>query len=89
MLLFKEKCVEEVLEQKIRSDGVSKTVKHEIKETEHEVFGKLLENLGASMSINILTEKGVMRAGKGVEAGKGVRRAGRRYNNKNYMDKNY
>lgn len=41
------------------------------------------------MSINILTEKGVMRAGKGVEAGKGVRRAGRRYNNKNHMDKNY
>ena len=89
MVLFEEKCVEEVLEQKIRSDGVSETVKHEIKKQEDGFHDMLLETSDASMSGNMLAEKGVMRVGQGVVgAGKGVVRAGRKYNNMNHMDKN-
>ena len=49
-------------------DGVSETVKHEIKKQEGGFLCMLLGTLGASVSGNMLTgEKGVLRVGKGVE----------------------
>ena len=60
-------------------DGVSETVKHEIKKQESEFPGMLLETLGASMLGNIFTGKYFLRAWKGAV------RSGRGYNN---MDRN-
>ena len=59
----------------VLTDGVSETVKHEIKKQEGGLLGMFLATLGASMLGNMLTGKCVMRAGKGVV------RAGRKYNN--------
>ena len=53
-------------------DGVSETVKHEIKKQEGGFLGMLLGTSGVLILRNMLTGKGVMRAGKRVV------RAGRR-----------
>ena len=45
-------------------DGVRETVKHEIKEKESGFLGMLLWTLGTSILGNMLTRKGVERAGK-------------------------
>ena len=57
-------------------DGVSKTVKNEMKEQELGFFGMLLGTLGASMLGNMLT-------------GKGFVREGREYNNMDHTDKKF
>ena len=44
--------------------GISETIKHEVKSQEGGFLGMLLETLGASMLGNMLTRRGVMRAGK-------------------------
>ena len=64
-------------------DGVSETVKNEIKRQEGWFLGMLLGTLDASMLRNILTGKGVLRNGKGVI------RARRRYDNMGHMDQNF
>ena len=64
-------------------DGVSETVKHEIKKQESGFLGMLLATLGASKLGNMLIGKGVMVPGKGVV------RAGRGHNNINHLDKNF
>ena len=56
-------------------DGVSQTLKYEIKKQEGGFPGILLGTLGASVLGNMLTRKGVLRAEKGVL------RARRGYNN--------
>ena len=50
-------------------DGVCETIKHEIEKQEGGFLGMLLATLDASMLANILTVKGVMRAGKGTVTG--------------------
>ena len=47
-------------------DGVSETVKHEIKKQENEFPDMLLETLGASMLGNMFTGKDFRRACKGA-----------------------
>ena len=52
--------------------GVTETVQNEVKEQKGGFLSMLLGTLGASLLGNLLTEKGIYRAGKG----KGIVRAG-------------
>ena len=52
--------------------GVTKTVQNEVKEQKGGFLSMLLGTLGASLLGNLLTGKGIYRAGKG----KGINRAG-------------
>ena len=66
--------------------GVTETVQNEVKEQKGGFLSMLLGTLGASLLGNILTGKGIYRAGKGKginRAGEGIVRAG--YGN-NKMD---
>ena len=59
--------------------GVTETVQNKVKEQKAGFLSMLLSTLGASLLGNILTEKGINRAGKGCEinrADEGVIRAG-------------
>ena len=59
--------------------GVSKTVQNEVKEQKGGFLSMLLGTLGASLLGNLLTGKGIYRAGKGKginRAGEGIVRAG-------------
>ena len=63
--------------------GVTKIVQNEVKEQNGRFLSMLLGALGASLLGNLLTGKGIYRAGKGKginRAGEGVLRAG--YGNK-------
>ena len=46
--------------------GVSKTIENETKEQRGEFLSMLLGTLGASLLVNLLTGKGMMRAGDGI-----------------------
>ena len=63
-------------------EGVTKTVQNEVKEQKVGFLSMLLATLGASLLGNLLTSKGIDRAGKG----KWVVRAGYENNNNNNMD---
>ena len=52
--------------------GVTETVQNEVKEQKEEFLSMLLGTLGASLLRNLLTGKGIYRAGKS----KGINRAG-------------
>ena len=54
--------------------GVTKTVQNEVKEQKGGFLSILLGTLGASLLGNLLTGKGIYRAGKGK--GRGINRAG-------------
>ena len=54
---------------------VTKTIKNETKEQKGRFLSMLLGTLGASLSGNILTGKGIVRAGYGNKKGKGIVRA--------------
>ena len=59
--------------------GVTETVQNEVKEQKGGFLSMLLGTLGASLLGNILTDRGINRAGKGRginRAGEGVSRAG-------------
>ena len=60
--------------------GVTKTIKNETKEQKGGFFSMLLGTLGASLLGDLLTGKGIVRAGSGNKKGKGIARAG--YGNK-------
>ena len=67
-------------------EGVSETIQNEAKEQKGGFLSMLLGTLGASLLGNLLTGKGIYRAGKGKginRAGEGIVRAG--YGN-NKMD---
>ena len=55
---------------------VTKTIKNETKEQKGGFSGMLLGTLGASLLGNLLTGKGILRAGSGNSKGKGILRAG-------------
>ena len=50
--------------------GVSETIQNEVKEQKGEFFGVLLGTLCASLLGNMLTGKGIIRAGYGNNKGK-------------------
>ena len=71
--------------------GVSKTVQNEVKEQKGGFLSMLLGTLGASLLGNLLTGRGIYRAGKGKgkginRAGEGVLRAGYGNNSNNKID---
>ena len=55
--------------------GITKTIENETKEQERGFLSMLLETLGASLLGNLLTGKGIERAGSGKDKGKGIKRA--------------
>ena len=56
--------------------GITKTIKNETKERKGGFFSILFGTLGASLLGNLLTGKGILRAGSGNKKEKGVLRAG-------------
>ena len=75
------KIVQALEDSNILSKGVTETVKNETKQQKGGFLSMLLGTLGASLLGNLLTGKGVVRAGYGNNKGKGVVRAG--YGNNN------
>ena len=55
---------------------VTKTIKNETKEQTRRFLSMLLGTLGGSLLGNLLTGKGILRAGLGNKKGKGILRAG-------------
>ena len=55
---------------------VIKTIKNETKEPKEGLLRMLLDTLGASLLGNLLTRKGILRAGFGNKKGKGIVRVG-------------
>ena len=74
------KIIEELENSDILLKGVSETIKNEIKEQRGGFLCMLLGTLGASLLGNLLTGKGIMRAGEGNVVnrakGDGIVRAG-------------
>ena len=70
------KIVQALEDCNILLKGVTKTVKNETKEQKGGLFSMLLDTLGASLLGNMLTGKGIVRAGYRNEKGKGMLRAG-------------
>ena len=66
--------------------GVTETVKNEIKEQKGGFLSMSLGTLGASLLGNLLTGKGLVRAGYGNKKGKGVASAGYGNQLKNKVD---
>ena len=56
--------------------GVNKTTKNETKEQRGGFLSMLLGTLGASLLGNLLTGKGIVRAGSGYKKAKGIVRPG-------------
>ena len=56
--------------------GVTKTIKNETKEQKGGFLSMLLSTLGASFLVNLLTGKGIVRAGTGNKKRKRIVRAG-------------
>ena len=52
--------------------GVIKTIKNEIKEQKGRFLSMLLSTLGASLLGNLLSRKGIVRAGYGSKQGEGI-----------------
>ena len=80
------KIVESLQDSGLLLKWVTETVQNEVKEQKGGFLGMLLGTLGASLLGNLLTGKGIYRAGKGKginRAGEGIVRAG--YGN-NKMD---
>ena len=74
------KIVQALEDSNILLKGVTKTIKNETKEQKGGFLSMLLGTLGASLLGNLLSGKGIVRAGSGNKKGKGIVRAG--YGNK-------
>ena len=80
------KIVQALEDSNILLKGVTKTIKNETKEQKGGFLSMLLGTLGASLLGNLLTGKGIVRAGSGRPSssasqnkkGKGIARAGSR-----------
>ena len=62
--------------------GITKTIENETKKQKGRFLGILLGTLGASLLGNVLTGKGMLRAGYGNKKGKEILRAGYGYGSK-------
>ena len=70
------KIVQALENSNILLKGVTKTIENETKEQKGGFLSMLLGTLGASLLGNLLTGKGIVRAGSGNNKGKGIVRAG-------------
>ena len=70
------KIIQALENSNILLKGVTKTIKHETKKQKGGFLSMLLDTLGASLLGNLLTGKGILKAGSGNEKGKGIVRAG-------------
>ena len=70
------KIVEALEDFNILLKGVNKTTENETKEQKGEFLSMLLGTLGATLLGNLLSGKGIVRAGSGNNKGKGIVRAG-------------
>ena len=70
------KIVQALEDSNILLKGVTKTIINETKEQKGGFLSMLLGTLGASLLGNLLTGKGIVRAGSGNKKGKGIVRAG-------------
>ena len=75
------KIVKSLEDSGLLIERVTETVQNEVKEQKEGFLSMLLGTLGASLLGNILTERGIYRAGKGKGAmetsqGRGINRAG-------------
>ena len=66
--------------------GVTNTIKDETKEQKGGFLSMLLGTLGATLLGNLLSGKGIVRAGSGNNKGKGIVRAGYGNQLKNKVD---
>ena len=82
------KIVQALEDSNILLKGVTKTIKNETKEQKGGFLSMLLGTLGARLLENLLTGKGIVRAGYGNHSikGKGIVRAGYGNHSKNKMD---
>ena len=76
------KIVQALEDSNILLKGVTNTIKNETKEQKGGFLSMLLGTLGASLLGNLLSEKGIGRAG----SGKGIARAGYGDHSQNKMD---
>ena len=70
------KIVQALADSNILLKGVAKTIKNERKEQKGGFLSMLLGTLGASLLGNVLTGKGIVRAGSRNNKGKGIVRVG-------------
>ena len=70
------KLVQMLEDSNILLKGITKAIKNKIKEQKGGFLGMLIGTLGASLLGNMLTGKGMLRAGYGNKEGKAVLRAG-------------
>ena len=70
------KIVQALEDSNILRKGITKTIKNEAKEQKGRLLSMLLGTLGASLLGNLLTGKGIVRAGTGNKKGKGIVKAG-------------
>ena len=70
------KIVQALEDSNVLLKEVTKTIKNETKDQERGFLSMLLGTLGASLLGNLLTGKGILRAGSGNNKGKGIVRAG-------------
>ena len=70
------KIVQALEDSNILLKGVTKTIKNETKEQKGGFLSMLLGTLGASLLGNLLTGKGIVRAGSGNKKGKRIVRVG-------------
>ena len=70
------KIIQALEDSNIFLKGVTKTIKNKTKEQKRGFLIMLLGALGASLLGNLLTGKGIVRAGSGNKKGKGIARAG-------------
>ena len=70
------KIIQALEDSNILLKEVTKTIKNETKEQKGGFLSMLLGTLGASLLGNLLTGKGILRAGSGNKKGKGIVRAG-------------
>ena len=70
------KIVQAPEDSNILLKGVTETIENETKEQKGRYLSMLFGTLGASLLGNLLTGKGIVRAGSGTKKGKGIVRAG-------------
>ena len=70
------KIVQTLEDSNILLKGVTKTIKNQAKEQKRGFLSMLLATLGASLLRDLLTGKGIVRAGWGNKKGRGIVRAG-------------
>ena len=80
------KTVQALEDSNILLKGVTKTIENETKEQKGGFLSKLLGTLGARLLGDLLTGKGIERAGYGNNKRKGIVKAGYGNYSKNKMD---